>query len=344
MSSHEIQEAVNNPFAEYISQIDAISIEDVLGAARHGTAISFSQARVPLELIKSFAEQLRFLDGTGLPYRTLAKSNSAFQEILTTVQQIRNFNPSNYANTNLQGNMVQSLTNQYDNLVEVVLPALLYSNLRSSGIRTAEVKTYEALAEIEKQRNELAILVNESKELLAGQKKLSAEIAITAYGSLFAKEAKEHGDAAKIWLGVTAALAALTAVAGWLNYQASVNLLNQFSMVPSSQVQNVPTSLTLQFTVAKVILFTIGLSAAYWSARVYRSHRHNSIVNKHRANALTSFEQFVVSAEDKEVKNAVLLQTTTCIYAPQPTGFSSGSDSDGDSSLKVLEIFRSFKS
>src|SRR6202035_769155 len=105
----------------------------------------------------------------------------------------------------------------------------------------------------------------------------------------------------------------------------------------------VPTSLTLQLTIAKVILFTIGLSAAYWSARVYRSHRHNSIVNRHRANALTSFEQFVVSTEDKEVKNAILLQTTTCIYAPQPTGFSSSNDTDGDSSLKVLEIIRNFQ-
>jgi hypothetical protein len=343
MSSPGIAEAVNNPFAQYISQIDAISIEDVIGEARHGTAISFSQARMPLELIKSFAEQLLFLDGTGLTNRILSKGNSAFQEILTTVQQIREYNPSNYANRGLQVNLVQSLSTQYDNLVEAVLPALLYSNLRSSGIRTAEAKTYGALAEIEKHRDELATLVNESKELLAGQKKLSAEIAITAYGTLFAKEAKEHGDAAKIWLGVTASLAALTAVAGWLNYQASANLLNQFSKVPSSQVQSVPTSLTLQFTVAKVILFTIGLSAAYWSARVYRSHRHNSIVNKHRANALTSFEQFVVSTEDKEVKNAVLLQTTTCIYAPQSTGFSSGHDADGDSSLKVLEIFRSFQ-
>jgi hypothetical protein len=107
--------------------------------------------------------------------------------------------------------------------------------------------------------------------------------------------------------------------------------------------KSLPTSLTLQFAIAKVILFTIGLSAAYWSARVYRSHRHNFIVNKHRANALTSFQEFVATAADQEVKNAVLLQTTSCIYAPQPTGFSSSNDTDGDSPLKVLEIVRNFQ-
>jgi hypothetical protein len=335
--------AVNNPFAPYISQIDSMSIEDVVGDARHGAAMSFKEARQPLELIKSFVDQLRFLDGTGLPNRPISKGNSAFQEIVQAVQQIRNFNPSNYGNSNLQRTLIQQLFNGYDNLVDAVLPLLLYSNLRASGIKSAEANIYQVLADVQKQQSETERLVNESKDLLAAQKKLSAEIAITGYGTLFAKEAQEHGNAAKLWLGVTGVLAGLTATAGWWNYRTSVNLLNQFASLPSSQVASVPTSITLQFTVAKVILFTIGLSAAYWSARVYRSHRHNSIVNKHRANALTSFEQFVVSAEDKEVKNAVLLQTTTCIYAPQPTGFSSGNDTDGESSLKILEIFRGFQ-
>ena len=344
MSSAATPSNTNNPFSGFISQIDAISIDDVVGEARLGAGLSFRDARAPLELIKGFVDELRYIDGTGMPGGVLAKANSAFQEILNTVQQMRNFNVVNYSgNPSIQGSFIQTLRGAYEKLVEAALPVVLYSNFRSSGIKNAQANTYALLADIEKQRKEIAGVVNEAQELLAGQKKLSAEIAIAGYGTLFAKEAQTHESAAKQWLIATGVFAGVTAIAAVVNYGVSVYLLRAASGMPSSQVPSIPTALTLQFTIAKVILFTIGLSAAYWSARVYRSHRHNSIVNKHRANALTSFQEFVATAADKDVKSAVLLQTTSCIYAPQPTGFSSGNDTDGDSPLKVLEIVRNFQ-
>ena len=216
MSSPAI--SANNPFAAFISQIDAISIEDVVGEARFGSAISFREARVPLQSIKEFVEHMRFLDGTGLPSGMIANPSSAFQRILTSVQQIRGFSPQNYGNPNLAASMIQELRNGYDNLVETSVPALLYSEFRASGIKNTKQKTHDLLAEVENQRNELAALVSESKELLAGQKKFSAEIAIAGYGTLFADEAKEHGDAAKIWLGITGVLAVLTASAASVEF------------------------------------------------------------------------------------------------------------------------------
>ena len=344
MSSPEAPPSANSPLWPYVSQIDEISIEEVVGETRLGSGLSFRGAESPLRSIKEFAEHLHLLDCTGMPTRMLGKCTSALQEVLSTIQQMRIFNPANYAgNPNMRNSFVQQLNDGYEKLAEAAVPVLLYSELRSSGIKSAQARAYDLLAEIEKQRNELTGAVNESKELLAGQKKFSAEIAIAGYGTLFAKEAKEHGDAAKRWLVVTSVLAALTSLAAVANYRTSISLLNEFASTSASHVPNLPASLTVQFTIAKVILFTIGLSAAYWSARVYRSHRHNSIVNKHRANALTSFQEFVISTTDPEVKNAVLLQTTSCIYAPQPTGFSSGNDTDGDSPLKILEIVRNFQ-
>jgi hypothetical protein len=344
LSSPEIPLAKNNPFATFITQIDAISIDDVVGEARLGQGLSFHEARSPLQSIKNFVEELRFLDATGMPSQLLGKSITAFQNVLNSIQQIKTFNIQNYSgNPGVRSSLVQELSRAYENLVESAVPILLYGALRSSGIKTAQAQTHAVLAEVERNRKQLDSVVNEAKELLAGQKKLSAEIAIAGYGTLFAKEAKEHDAAANRWLIITGVLAGLTILAAVANYLASVKLLNEFSKMSNSQVQNFPTSLTVQFTIAKVILFTIGLSAAYWSARVYRSHRHNSIVNKHRANALTSFQEFVRTATDPEIKNAVLLQTTSCIYAPQTTGFSSGNDTDGDSPLKILEIVRNFQ-
>ena len=344
MSSVETAMLTNNPFAGFISQIDTISIDDVVGETRLGAVLSFKEARPTLESIKDFVEGLRFVDGTGMPGSVSGKTTTAFQEIITTIQQIKGYNVQNVGgNTNVRWHLIQQLSSGYEKLVDAALPAILYSNFRTSGIKNAQASIYALLNDMERQRKELAGVVNEARDLLAGQKKLSAEIAIAGYGTLFAKQAQEHEDASKRWLLVAGILAVCTAIAAVTNYYVTARLLSSYLLAPTFQPPSLPASLTIQFTIAKVILFTIGLSAAYWSARVYRSHQHNAIVNKHRANALTSFQEFVTTAADQQVKNAVLLQTTSCIYAPQPTGFSNGNDSEGDSPLKVLEIVRNFQ-
>jgi hypothetical protein len=72
---------------------------------------------------------------------------------------------------------------------------------------------------------------------------------------------------------------------------------------------------------------------------MYRSQWHNHVVNKHRQNALSTFETFVKAASDEQTKNAVLIQATQCIFSQQPTGFVAH-DSDGAPSPQILEIVR----
>src|SRR5205085_68200 len=77
-----------------------------------------------------------------------------------------------------------------------------------------------------------------------------------------------------------------------------------------------------QLLAAKVILFSILGSAVVWCGRIYRAHRHNEVVNRHRQNALSSFRTFVESADDA-TRNAVLLEATRAVFSPQHTGYSS---------------------
>jgi hypothetical protein len=48
---------------------------------------------------------------------------------------------------------------------------------------------------------------------------------------------------------------------------------------------------------------------------------HNYVVNRHRQKALLTFEIFVNATRDESTKNAVLIQSTQAIFAPQPTGY-----------------------
>ena len=71
-----------------------------------------------------------------------------------------------------------------------------------------------------------------------------------------------------------------------------------------------------------------------------RAHRHNEVVNRHRQNALSSFETFVAAARaDEQTKNAVLLEATRSIFALQPTGYDS-TDAESAGSSQLIEVMR----
>jgi len=67
----------------------------------------------------------------------------------------------------------------------------------------------------------------------------------------------------------------------------------------------------VQRIIAKLIVLSSLYYGAVWSAKNYRIHRHLSVVNMHRHNALKTFEAFIKAASgDPETKSAVLLETT----------------------------------
>src|SRR5882724_4341617 len=78
---------------------------------------------------------------------------------------------------------------------------------------------------------------------------------------------------------------------------------------------------SVQLVIAKIIIFSVLLSATLWAGRIYRATRHNQVVNKHRQNALSTFETFTKAASDDATKSAVLLQATNCIFSPQQSGY-----------------------
>ena len=97
----------------------------------------------------------------------------------------------------------------------------------------------------------------------------------------------------------------------------------------------------MPLTIAKVIGFSIVLSFFVGALRTYRAQQHNYIVNKHRENALKTFEAFVSAAgSDQEIKNAVLLEATRTVFAPQVSGFIHQESEPDTRSAQVIEIVR----
>jgi len=108
-------------------------------------------------------------------------------------------------------------------------------------------------------------------------------------------------------------------------------------LFPDSKATNAE---IVQFSIAKIVV----LSALFYGLSIcnrnYKAHRHNSTLNKHRQNALSTFETFAKAAgADNQTKNAVLIEATHTIFSNQQTGYLS-SEKDNDSSNKIVEIIK----
>jgi hypothetical protein len=75
-----------------------------------------------------------------------------------------------------------------------------------------------------------------------------------------------------------------------------------------------------------------------WSAKNFTASVHNFVVNRHRRNALASFQTFVEGASKPEIKDAVLIQATHAIFMPQDSGYAKGEIPNPTS--QIVEVFR----
>jgi hypothetical protein len=188
--------------------------------------------------------------------------------------------------------------------------------------------------------------LKELDSTLKSAKEAAELIGIVEHAKFFEEEALDHKRSAGWWLAVTVLLAAIASfAAGWNFYKAESLIKDALAKSDVHKAASADTKpdglvgLEVQLTVAKVIILSILLSAAIWTGRVYKAHRHNFIINRHRRNALSTFQTFATGTADPQTKNAVLLQATTCIFGPQNTGYIS-QEKEAEGYPQILEIFR----
>jgi hypothetical protein len=192
---------------------------------------------------------------------------------------------------------------------------------------------------LDAQKKEFDDYKREISDILAKAKQAAQEAGITRHEVFFRTEANEHRTMARVWLVATVLLAIATGMVGWFNYSRTLAALQ--SAVSTAPQVGTPgnTAITIQLTIAKLIMFSILFSAVLWAGRIYRAHRHNYVINKHRQNALGTFEAFVKATEDPPTKNAVLLQATQCIFGPQATGYLT-QEKETEAPTQIFEFIR----
>ncbi len=173
--------------------------------------------------------------------------------------------------------------------------------------------------------------IEEKQRLLLEQsEKLTENLGISSYAKYFKDEAINHNVISRIWVFITFLLAAS------IVYFA----LYAHTYLPNISGDTLTPSYVSQVLAPKATILVILVYMLTWSVKNQKSHNHNYIVNKHRKNALETFQAFVLSSEGTpEIKNAMLMQMTNCIFNHQNSSYTVA-EKEPDIANKLLELVK----
>lgn len=287
-------------------------------------AINFEEANEDVQTVLSLSSTLCEMPLRFLPNQAANEILQVVKEILPKLESVDQFSLTQGDPNHRRSEIVAGLHQSCDRFYQDVgkwLPFLAYQqgdvakNIKQlrSTISEVEQKANVALLNIEQKGKEVDKIVMRTREA-------SADAGVAVFTEDFQHEAESTRRTAMKWLWVTACLAALTLTVPVLAY-----LFEDCLIVDKSSI--------LLKLASKVVVISVLFTATLWCGRLYKSLRHLSIVNRHRAIGLKTFRAFSAAASDAATKNAVLMETTRSIFANGNTGLIHEPAADSDSNI-----------
>lgn len=175
---------------------------------------------------------------------------------------------------------------------------------------------------------ELAAQKQEADKIVGDIRKVAAEQGLSQQAMYFQNESLEHEKEADSWRAATIWIAIGLAI-----YSALSVFLDKWTGLQTADAYS-----ALQVAMSKVLVFAVMAYMLIVSARNFLSHKHNEIVNRHRQNALLTFNTLVSAAGNDEARDIVLTYAAACIFAPQETGFAkAGGNVAGEVPTNVIQ-------
>jgi hypothetical protein len=200
----------------------------------------------------------------------------------------------------------------------------------SERLETLEERAKEVVENVEREQEALIRIANSIRDDY--QKKGIAEEAIH-----FQAEAKAHRNSAWFWLCTSSLL-----VVGIVLF--TLLLIDDLFKLPGDmQFKDLTLAQTLQLSIPKLVIYSTLYFALLAANRSFRAHRHNYVINRHRLNALNTFDEFIDGTKDETTKNAVLLRATEAIFSSNPSGYLLN-EPESQGTTKFLEFFKDVSS
>jgi membrane protein implicated in regulation of membrane protease activity len=313
-----------------LSRIQGFDTSTLKQRDRLGTENHFGNAIKPADRLIALYQQLPLSTLELLSLDALRKITQRADADFKLFNDILTFEVEGGSVSSRREQAIANLSNAYDAAFNVLHQWIAYSASRTADFAQLEEQGRAAIQRIDDQAqqitDDLGTTKEQASEILSEIRKIAEEQGVTQQATYFKKAADQHdGEAAK-WLKGTIWLAVSLVI-----YSIASTFVHKIAfLTPTSQYE------TVQLAVSKVLIFAVLSYMLILAAKNFLSHRHNSVVNRHRQDALTTYKAIVDAAQDDSNRDIVLNHAAACIFEPQPTGYARDDSSSQASSLVGL--------
>ena len=282
----------------------------------------------------------------GLSRDNIHQIRDYFRRLLDRFQEIYNFNLQNSSSREEHKGLLQEIVSFCNEVKGQLGPIVAYLKSKEAEQLETQVKATiadtvtDAEGKLSAETERLQKQVGQSEQnevkrqedfnqLRDQMQDLLARESVSEYGTIFKEQANEHKGAARGWLISTVVLSiGFGGVFVWL-----FNVLRLGGTEWVGVLQNM-------FT--KGFLLSLIYLLLNRSIKNYTAQKHLEVINRHRQNALDTFERFVSSAARQETKEEVLLAATNAIFDANQSGYLSAKMRGNENVSPILQVIKAF--
>lgn len=284
-----------------------------------GQHLNFKDAVEPANRILNLFRQFPAQFIGDLPDEQINSIRSHADSFFEFLTRIVEFSSAQDNANSMRTNLINEINNQYQHYFNSLCPLISYGASRQRDFSSME---REFRASMQKAKDSAAGIIQqidqqqqEAQRILAEVKKIAAEQGVSQQASYFKEESDFHHKQAKKWMGGTVGMSILISL-----YAIASALIHKWEWIAPNDVYQ-----SVQLTVSKILIFAVLAYILIFCAKNYLAHRHNAVVNKHRQNALMTFNSLADAADSVENRDVVLTYAAACIFSPQESGYSNTS-------------------
>ncbi len=318
-------------FKELSARCMKINPDKIVENPNWGT-VNFKDSREHVQRIQNILRHFDILPVEFIPDQEMGELVQAARQAQNVLDQISKFSISEGKNpTQARDSLAQQLKTEAEELYRrghSWIPYLAYQmGDVQRNIKQLSRMVEEAGGLVNKTKSEIKTKYTEINSIIDTARKTSAKAGVAHFTVVFSDEATKLNRVAKYWLAGTGSLAAATFFVAFL-------------MVCFGISADATTAQIIQHVTSKLVMLGLLFTATIWAGRVYKATMHQASVNKHRANALKTFQAFVKAADNAGTRDAVLMETTRSIFALTSSGYLDESGAPQDGGVKIVEMVR----
>ena len=301
--------------------------------AELGTVKNFQRAIEPADRLVALYKRLSPAALPDFSADKLAEVKSRANADYNILNQILSFDPDRTSAE--RDSIITQLTDTYAPTFNVLHPLIAYSLHRAADFQRLDSDARATLQSIQDRANQLTLELEgakgEAARILDEVRAIAAETGVSQQASYFRDAANIHNEQAAVWRKRVVTLACATAA-----FAVASMVIHKLPFLRPESVYD-----TVQIAISKILIFAVLSYVLYLAARNFLSHTHNEIVNRHRQQALQTYQALVDAAAQSANRDIILNHAAACIFGPQSTGYSSDGPNQAPSAKSVVELLGS---